>query len=835
MVEITKKVVKHYKRVSNRTFNKGIVTELIQKNSDTHTFLIRMEVRRLGKPCHLPLDMRGKVPAECKRYKLQGKIFFLDNESYRIYKECVEEDDDIFTVRAYEAIINGPHTYRGMETAKKQAQIAQQAKRQQQQKQSSVIEKSPQTPAVINQHIPSIIQFGYFRKRSEGRLKYATKVKVHKENYQFQGVTRDISTRGLQVMIKEFCSLETGMDVKVDFMTLQSTAPASVTLVDTDYHIVAKEKRDNAIILRMARQDEENSDRDAFSKFISGLVERYSHKYKLDVEDDYNSMVATLLERMYTENATQVPLFISQQNNKSVLQKVGRTSGNDYLLQTFKNQHDEYDFSSLALPHRLKRLLENNEFLLIMYKDETSEDKSVISMADFEFSSPLEERSFINYCLSQPEYLIVKICNIQHPMRHPDFKKIESQYQKLMEKSSEFHDVITKNMEELSSVALLVDVSEQIEEYYDQEISDEALMAVDELRYWAGNQFHQNDKVLKEIELSHKADDVMLSYREGRLESRYMAKTSIVITAGKQILQGNTVDISVGGLLVTIDTIAKLIEGDEISVALTTLQKKRANVNLKKIPYIIVKIFVISGVTHVHLKRSDEKRSKEVDKFFIELIENNKGKLAVCYQDLLKDVSAQSYETLWVNNMTSVPLFMIKNEQGSVVFDSAALPENQCKVCDFFSNPEGQIDFSPINRSHVIATIYDQVVLLNRSSSSYGHRPPPSEMMIYMCRGFNKQGKKVTYAKAECEFKKESEKILFINKAIQFGEYCFIKILTTWIKTLKPEEVDHAVDIVRNNSKNKATYLRELIFKVVAIGEMFDMTDMIESCYRNKK
>ena len=834
-MKITRKEIKHYKRLHARALEKGLITELIEANSDTFKFLERMENTRLDKECGLPLDMRNKVPGHCERYRIKDKVFFLDVESYRMYKQFLSENDDVFTVRAYEAIINGPHTYKGMDKNKR-AQLQRKQDILKKANQQNVLENKPVavTPEKPVEVLfkPEIINFGYSKQRKEVRLKYATKVSISLDSSDYSGVTKDISCCGLQVLINGFCSLEEGQEVTVNLSGLSAKAPGSVSVIKLPYVIRDKEISESSCILRLQQNEDSDIDFSPLHDFINSLIKRYTRRYKLDIDDDYYAVSASLLEKNYLENATQMSLFIGINENAPYLQVVAKTFANSNQIDFFLTKSGAYDFIPISMPHRLRNLLKNDSITIIMFR---TEEDDVCSMADFEFSSDKEERSFTHYALSHQDHCIIKILNIDHDLLLANEDKIYPHLDRLEDKAKEPFAKLKQELKELNTVALSVDITDQVEEAY-QFDDGSNLLKVDELSYWKNNQKQSPGSKPKTLKQGFATQLVSFLFREGRSEARYKAETTIEISCDKKQYPGNTVDISINGLRAKTPLDTPLFIGDEIHIALVTLQKKRSNVDLSKIPYKIVRITEEDDQQVVNLMRNTTNNASKIDGFFNDLINNNKGKLAVCYNDLVKDVYAHTYESILVKNMTSIPLFLVKKDQGNSVFDSIALTEHPTKFCDFFEVLDGGYDFSPINKPKIVATIQNQIIHLTQKSDAYSSRPPPAEMMLYLCKGIDKTtGQFNTHCFGDCEFQSEGEKVQFIKKSFMLKDYLFVKIVSTSVSEADMQDVDHQIEIIRSNSKNKAARLRDLMLHLMGVGEMIDMTSVIEKRYHHLK
>jgi len=55
----------------------------------------------------LTLDMRGKVPYECKSHVYRNRVFWMDDISFSIFLRGLDKNNLVYTNEVYEEIING--------------------------------------------------------------------------------------------------------------------------------------------------------------------------------------------------------------------------------------------------------------------------------------------------------------------------------------------------------------------------------------------------------------------------------------------------------------------------------------------------------------------------------------------------------------------------------------------------------------------------------------------------------------------------------------------------------------------------------------------------------
>ena len=66
-----------------------ILMQLTQNLPSEKRFLIKMELKRLAKPCVRSIDLRGQVDGECKLFEYRGRKHYLDDVAIDVFNRQV--------------------------------------------------------------------------------------------------------------------------------------------------------------------------------------------------------------------------------------------------------------------------------------------------------------------------------------------------------------------------------------------------------------------------------------------------------------------------------------------------------------------------------------------------------------------------------------------------------------------------------------------------------------------------------------------------------------------------------------------------------------------------
>jgi len=835
--------VRHYRRLDARSDRKELVTEVVTIGSETGLFLEKMEEKKMTRACFLTIDMRGKVQGQCKRYILDDRVFHLDNISYAIYRKGLADDNGVYTLATYEAIVNGEHTYRMMR--KKKDTFVPTAPGEDESSQARPRESGPSRVEVSGGEFsrtgvlysPPIIPFGYHKRRGEERLQYVTAIKMNTGGMMHDASTRDISVSGVLIGVKGFFDFEYGEVVEVDFTLLQDEDEAEgVELTGLKYVVNHIERKATECLLGLRIMEESHTE--AFEAYILGLIERYRRKYKLDVEDEFWTAAAWIYERAYTENLIPLPFFVSQDDEGRLqTQTVIVADGNQPLQDFFKDQGGLDDYSPLGLPHRLQYLQEHGELIMALYHVDGDKGAGLYSATSNEFESTDDWYRFLRYALGRKDYRVLKMAVSSIPLKMPNAEKVEGIMESMMECCEEDAKDLLSQISLLSFSAQLIDITVQMKTLLEIRGDSTRVEDMSGIQVWTKNvRCHVVDgsvsKTLSEEDAALFPELIHFGRIYARTEHRYVAEIGVDIKVDGNKITTVTKDLSVRGLCAVLPRDVSLKADSEVSVGLPKLQKMCPNASLSDIPYRLVKV-VAGRENRLMLERvRGNHLNDELDKFFIDLIDRNKKKLKVDREDINSTANIRLHESIVVDNLAGVPFFIARDDQGKAVMQWVAISDKPSSLGEFFRSEDGRYDLRWITEARVVVDLFGSVIAMRGSSSSNSQRKTHDgvEMYFYKTQGAEEGGAEI-HAASALEFLEDGEKERFISKAIASGDYLFVKLMVTYTMDLDPTELSHVLDPLRTYSRHKVFKLQGQLRSLLGCGEMFDISGEILLTY----
>jgi hypothetical protein len=601
------------------------------------------------------------------------------------------------------------------------------------------------------------------------------------------------------------------------------------------YRIVAIEARDSETALRLQRLDLDSPS--GFSQLIESLVERYQGKYKLDVEDEYQSILSWYYERCYAQSAVQIPFYVEQDEaSEPLVQAVAVSEGNLHLVRFFYTDEDNYNFTPICLPHRLKRLEAGESFVLAMYRwrGEGDQCMRIYSAADFEFSEPGDFQSFVSYALSRPEYSIVKVQVGRIPSVSLPQGKVDEVARRLQHKSEAQMLVLRERLQRLNFMASLTDVTQEYSEGVER--NDDQSECSGELAAWVGCERREiaggtlKEKLAVAQENLH-PELIRFGCVERRREDRYLAETKVDVNAGGKKFSGMTVDISTRGMRIQLNKRIKIKPGTSVRVGLVSLQQKKSSTNLMDIPYRVVRSRDEEEGTVLMLERVMGGNKEGLKEFFVELISKNQHKLGVDIGDIWSATASRVYEALLVANTPTIPFFLARDTEGSAQLQFVGMPEAGNTLVDFFLG-DGGVDFRGLNERRVVTALYDAVQIQLRQSRNSAERPTPFELKLYLFKDYDEAtGETFIHAVSELDFSNDGAGEAFLESLSNYEDWRCIKIVSTFTHPIDEKALDKMIDSVRTQSKHRAIKLSDLAHSVVGYGELVDVTREWESLH----
>jgi len=801
--------LKHYMRTDQNARSKGLVTETVVSGSTTFEFLDRMQSRRRKQECMMTVDMRGKVPYECKSVTYRSRQFWMDDISHETFKSGLQDNNGLFTVGVFEDMLNAAHTYRNMQT-RKLADDEHSREKVKTPEQSAAQKKADEKLQVFttNAPKPEITPLGYYERRQEARIQHVIETLVMGDQKSLPLKTRDISSQGIQVCAMHPLPFIEGEQVLVDFPTL--TEEYGDKLEQVSYRVLRIAQHREEYRMCLTCDDGQLPARKALDKFVDSVLSSAGRR-KLDTQDRRITAASMLTELHYMLSSGAVPLFICSDPASTGDVKIctiGGNESNQEKLDLFRLANKNYAFSHMSHPQRVKKLHEHaledgqHDPLMAVYRENNEAAPTILF--DFDLADTATWKQFVNDYSSRNQFHVFKV--LLRPVSMPETQKISHRIERLNEKSVDDAKDVVEMARGIVSMGVLVDVSQEVLNW-----ADDGTAVSDQLA---------NDyvAVINSLESSTGTDPAVIQfgYVEHRHEDRYIVSLDTEIGFGKKTISGTTRDISIQGMSVNLKQPLPggVNRGDIIRVGLPALSKRSKSPDLMNIPYEICSIYKDQN-NLMNLKRQDN-AGRAYTEFFKDLIQRNRERIKVDMEDMINAGVSRLFASLAAENSATIPLLMYKDLEVMNTFIRVALPAERSTFLQFFETSPDKYDFSPLNVSSRLAELSTQM-----------RKGENAEMVVFMFkRPIADVHQFEILSVTNSEFQSDESRKLFFEEALQH-DHCAVKIRVDKARTPERIEINAMIERLYECSPHQANKLIHEFSQLYAVGDVVDVTQQV--------
>lgn len=789
-IELQTQLIEQLKPLLKEEHFQEAFEHLTADESTSTRFLIKMELNRISASCSRTIDLRDKSNLPCDEYESNGQVHYLDEPSRAVFESCLALYQGEYTVGVYEEVI---------ESFKKRRQ-----------KQNDKNTETQQTPKDDENEllVPGVI-LGNYLNRNEVRLNVSIKITASQLNGPtLEGSTLDLSANGARVKLSPANRIDLSKPIHIKLQYIDEEHLFDEIVRGMDYEIVSSdEPEDNKVVLRLKRIDTSPTLKNLLESFIAS----YKQKYKLDINDIFQSATALGLERQYLPRMPHLPLYVSSKHNEPYVSHILLSQDNHALVNYFFDENDKSQMTAMLTPTRLRRILtEPKNPAHRLFFSFTHTVKGGIHF----YSATLAELKakkllplFLGFGARKNGWRVFRVgChNVDHsrPYRTTSMPMDDSHYSEMTEhKLSRFSHVLQ----------LINCTTEQATQYYQQWYTEQD---VNQLKIFAQRKVR-----------SHQAHLVSLQFNERRAESRFAFKTLVTLTQGNLKCHGVTQNISGKGMQLTLDHPVDFNEKEPIAIAFPKLQPLAGKVVLSNLPYQIVRTRK-NGVT-IHLAAIIGHNLHVGVEFIRRLIKHNADKL----EQLTENNSdakelAEGMKNLLMRKLPSVPFFIEKTQKSAKV-GAIGIGPGHNDITDMFaagSDNHLEFDLTPLlgkNRfkEWIMSYIRDA-------------RPQDAlktiEVFIEMAR--HPRGQIELFCYQADEIGDRAAQLAFIQRCKRNGQFRALRMYVGVATKPDMYYIRREMDYITVQAPHKAKKLESMMWHLIGAGELVDISLEVEMRY----
>jgi hypothetical protein len=744
-----------------------------ETSARNEAFLRQLEIQRLNKPCNRIIDLRGKVAGECQAYTFGDRIHYLDDRAYLLAKQLLDRFNGRYTMGVYDSLL------------KALKMLDQQQKNVTFDSKKEILHQDPIQP----QYIP----FNQILQRKERRIVYSSPIDITIADMLYHGSTINITSSALKITLRRAHTIEKGDYVSVTFSALNGLNQADSTdlLTKINYQVVQIEHAEKYTYAILVRNRDDNTD---VTNWLDDWTQKYANPAHIDLDDSIFNLASLYYLRLFTRLLNIPLLWLSQSNDPEPIKAFHLMPGGDKVLECLNNDH-KTDLSLLPIE---QVMLRSEDYLVVIFKINNTLKSIAVPRSD-----PTLIAKALNWHRQQQPSHVLLLQPAQQQFNPTIFdnelafiSKLDPNYSKVL--SSRLSSITqTISIIDLSSVCL--------------NINSPATFNENELR-----KFNIVNTVQDQLPIT-----TSFKHYIQRTCQRFFVNTPVIAHLGEQSFNVSTIDFSRDGLSLHIPNDIKIPQDARITIDFTRWQNQTNKHDLFGISFLVKnKMALADGHTRLGLQRLSHLSPVSINQFFESVIERNKDKLVINNRDLITGKEASIYRQLLPATISSIPLYFgLDSKQKRILQAIATTQFNQANQND------------SLWRALAKMVVPLSEIIKNQSSGDNSN----VSFGLYCYQ--NKVKNNDWVITTDFDFSYSAGKELFISRAITNEHYVFFQCSLAPIQVNALDDEDDLktqLRSLRNQTPHKVKQIRDILYSLFGIGNLIDVTDIIEAAYTNK-
>ena len=768
----------------------------------TEKFILKMELKRLSGACTRSIDLRGLVDGVCKLFEYNGQSHFLDDVAIRVFEENVAAYNG-YTFGVYEAVKNTKNNFRIIYQKEQSGNI----------RPSDDSLKKTQEKL---QYSASLYQFDDNNYRFEERMNYAIAITITLENkQQLLATSVDISVTGCKFRLTNQLPFDIGQIIAVKFSGLDHKFNST----DVFSFEVKNIHRDGNTQL-IGCQRIEASESDSFKQFLSDYIQGNKRRYKINLENTIKALQARNFEQYLLPKLTELPVFIEKRVNGLVPCYALTTNNNQAIYQYWQDEVGNSTLSSLLTEERLEHLqkMPNKSLLVYSFTHQSQGKCFFYSMdekqllADYEFSS-----SFLSLASNQKTFSITELSFVRvdkhsaySPFTLVNTHSVEEQLVNLPPS-----DEVMTSLASIPFITVVNDITHPSLVTQYQQLSSKNT-TTSKLKKYVHRRFAEPIPV----------DELGVSYKNKRQELRFIYDTPIVVEYEKSRLQGNTLDFSVSGLKMELESAAILAKGNVIYLTFPKLQDITSAFDLMQLPYEIVRINKKKTILNL---RAHVKAHQHIGRaFFKLLISKNCHKLTSDENAMLMPGLAEALRTSYTKKMETSAL-VVQTSGSRYKVEAIASNNNSSELLKQMKRLSDRDNYYNL---YPLVTKLQSSGLLEQYLKALLIDDEPVTELLYIAIDPNEQKvDKSVQVTLDSELNTAELKRFFIKKLLKRGQFFCVKLMISRTNEPDLDYLNAELSYVSSYAIHRGKKLEQDIWSVAGIIQYFDITKEVLSSY----
>ncbi|MDM7859766.1 PilZ domain-containing protein [Alteromonas sp. ASW11-36] len=767
-------------------------------------FLLKMELKRLARPCIRVIDLRGKVDGECQIYEHGGRQHYLDDIAIETFEQQVRIFGE-YTLGVYEAVHRTENNLKLMREEALNAEL------------NAPLEPEDSDP--LSQYIAPTTTLMNYPKRNNERMNYAVALELFTEhNNSVLATSIDISTEGMRVKLNSDYLFKPNEKLSVYFRGMEAEF-ALDKKHGIGYQIIEIERTQKEQRLRLQRLDEDKNS--AFDEFLNRFIHGNKRRYKVNMDNTLDAIRSKTCEQYFTPRFPSLPVFVDCIDNKYIPRFAMMNDSNRNILDFWTDEANNLRLGFMCNHQRIAELAEQTPELRVMYIYVFTHVKDG---KVYFYSASLNELNahpnlhsvFLGFGARKVSWRVFKLqmSDISPDQAHVPLSIPDSVSETVKRQNNPPAPRLMARLKNLSHCLLITDITSDVgQQCYEQHKIKRSELA--KLKLFG----HPRNKPPSDIKVFR------FKYLEQRVESRYQLRSKVELKFDDIELEGISEDASVNGLRIELDSFFHGAVNSRVSLAFPALQKITKKYKLVNLQYRVININAERNVLHLKVINEEGNVARQ---FFEDLIKHNKNRLKAFSDEEEIPGIGHALRCIYAQNVENIAFF-VRKEQGKFIPDMVINHGQNTRIAKLgqqFAEPgQFNLEFLYRDRSKEYSFIHEAITQLRIE-------PNPLHRELYIAFDPTKTeiGEAIIPRFTE-QFLDHQQRQKFIEEAMANGQFIAIHVYMSLTGRPDLELLQSEFNYVSVYAIHRAKELEEQLWNIAAMGNLIDITDEVMTRY----
>jgi hypothetical protein len=767
--------------------------------SVTESFLLKMELKRLASPCLRSIDLRGLVDGNCRAYEYQGNNHFLDDIAIKTFHENIKLYG-AYTFGVYEAVKNTKNNFRVIYQNEKERKGA------------SFIEPVKKGLEKL-QYPAKLYQFADYHDRIEERMNLAINLLITLKNkQQISAVSSDISVNGCKFRITGQPLLSVNDIININFTGMEQEFQFTSTDVFT---FQIKNSHQDGDTQTLGCQRIEALEQDILKRFLSDYIHGNKYRYKVNFDNTVEALLSRSFEQYILPKLNELPIVLEQGTTNLLPRYALTTNNNQAIFQYWQDEVGNSTLHYLLNKERLMRLKtqgSEQKSLLVFSFIHLHQGKSFFYSIDDQQLAKNDAffAQFLTFAANKASFAITELTyfgidknRVYAPFTLSNTHSMKSQYINLPPS-----DEVKSSLVSLPNIVVANDITHPstIEQY--QQLSSEKINLTKMKLY--------GHKRLKKPLI---VDELGVTYKNQRQELRFTYHTQAVVECEEVQWHGKSLDFSVSGLKIQLDSHATLSMGDIVYLTFPKLQKITSAFNLKCLPYEVVRIN--KKKTIINLKVHVKEHQHIGRAFFKLLINKNRNILTSDEYAMITPGLAEALRTSYTKNMR-IPSMVVQKSGNRYKVEVLACNDEENTLLRQMKKLSDRARFYNV---YPLLTKLQASNFLEQSLKTLLSNEEPVTQLVYLAINPNTDNVDESVNVAlDTELNTPELKKFFIKKALWKGQFYCLQLKISRTNEPDMEFLNDELSYISSYAIHRGKQIEQDIWSVVGVIQVMDVT-----------